>query len=138
MNAVTKKVGFRLAALLLGVVTIVVGLELVANVYLYARDRRYVPAAARLDTLTNTFTSELTKQNAGCRYVDTLYPHPYLGFVHHGNPPCGQPGINASGCLGRTSRPSGPAIGRRAGDRRIGFAVDELGAERRSVLAGHP
>jgi hypothetical protein len=24
-----------------------------------------------------------------CGYVDTLFPHPYLGFVHHGNPPCG-------------------------------------------------
>jgi len=100
MNAVAKRVGFRIAALLLGVVTIVVGLELVANVYLYARDRRYVPAAARLDTLTNTFTADLTRQNAGCRYVDTLYPHPYLGFVHHGNPPCGQPGINNIGLFG--------------------------------------
>src|SRR5205823_4515934 len=29
-----------------------------------------------------------TQQRADCRYVDTLFPHPYLAFVHHGNPPC--------------------------------------------------
>ncbi len=32
-----------------------------------------------------------------CRYVDTLYPHPYVGFVHHANRPCGLKNINNVG-----------------------------------------
>jgi hypothetical protein len=97
---VKKKTVFRIVALLLGLLFMAAGTELVANLYLYARDRRYVSARDRLDALSNTFTADLTKQNAGCRYVDTLYPHPYLGFVHHGNPPCGVPGINNIGLFG--------------------------------------
>ena len=41
---------------------------------------------------------DLTK-GTSCRYVDTLYPHPYLAFVHHGNPPCGLPNVNNIGLL---------------------------------------
>jgi hypothetical protein len=54
----------------------------------------------RLDALTNTFTASITKPNLGCRYVDALYPHPYLGFVRHGNPPCGSPEVNNIGLFG--------------------------------------
>jgi hypothetical protein len=97
---VKKKTAFRIVALLLGVFSIVVGVELVANVYLYVRDGRYISARERLDALGNTFITGLTRQNAGCRYVDTLYPHPYLGFVHHGNPPCGVPDVNNIGLFG--------------------------------------
>jgi hypothetical protein len=91
---------FKVIALLAAVILGVAGVEVLANVYLYIRDGKYISARARLDALSNTFTAGITTQNAGCRYVDTLYPHPYLGFVHHGNPPCGVPDINNIGLFG--------------------------------------
>jgi hypothetical protein len=95
-----KRVAFRIVAIAVGVAIVAIGLELVANVYLYVRDRRYVPARVRLESLTNTFTASVTSRGVGCRYIDTLYPHPYLGFVHHGNPPCGSPQVNNIGLFG--------------------------------------
>jgi hypothetical protein len=95
-----RRAGFKLAALVVAMLLTALGVELMANIYLYARDRRYVPARERLDALGNTFIAGVTGQSAGCRYVDTLYPHPYLGFVHHGNPPCGVPDINNIGLFG--------------------------------------
>ena len=94
-----KKILFRIAAFLLGVFSIVAGVELLANAYLYLRDHRYISPRARLDAMTNTFVAGMTRQ-ADCRYIDSLYPHPYLGFVHHGNPPCGVPSINNIGLFG--------------------------------------
>jgi hypothetical protein len=95
-----KRIVFKLAALLIAVGLVAVGAELVANIYLYLRDGRYIAARERLDALENAFIAGVTQQNVGCRYIDTLYPHPYLGFVHHGNPPCGVPDINNIGLFG--------------------------------------
>ena len=95
----TRRTGFRIAAALLGTVVVVLGIELCANVYLYARDGRYIPARQRLAALGNTFTKGLTRERSDCRYVDTLFPHPYVGFVHHGNPPCGL-SVNNVGLFG--------------------------------------
>jgi hypothetical protein len=95
-----KRAVFKLAALVLAVVLTALGVELLSNIYLYARDGRFISARERLDALGNTFIAGVTRQNAGCRYIDTLYPHPYLGFVHHGNPPCGVPNINNIGLFG--------------------------------------
>ena len=50
-----KRTAFRIVALLLGVLSIVAGVELFANVYLYVRDGRYVSARTRLDALSNSF-----------------------------------------------------------------------------------
>jgi hypothetical protein len=49
---------------------------------------------------TNTYTARLTR-STNCTYIDTLFPHPYLAFVHHGNSPCGIPNINNIGLFGR-------------------------------------
>ena len=95
----TKRLGFRIVALLLGLFLVVAAIEAAANVYLYVRDGRYVPARQRLDALGNTFTNSLTGQRSDCRYVDTLFPHPYVGFVHHANPPCSLP-VNNIGLFG--------------------------------------
>lgn len=95
-----KRIAFRVITLLIAFVLVLAGVEILANVYLYVRDGKYVSARQRLDVLGNTFIAGLTKQKSGCRYVDTLYPHPYLGFVHHGNPPCGVPDINNIGLFG--------------------------------------
>ena len=61
------------------------------------RDDRYISASDRFDRLANTYITDVTKGGSSCRYVDTVFPHPYLGFVHHGNPPCGLPNINNVG-----------------------------------------
>lgn len=95
-----KCTAFRIVALIIALILIPVGIELLANGYLFARDGRYVAARTRLDALGNTFVAGLTRQDSGCRYVDTLYPHPYLGFVHHGNPPCGWSEVNNIGLFG--------------------------------------
>ena len=47
----------------------------------------------------NTYVRDLTKET-DCRYVDTLFPHPYLAFVHHDNPPCGLHYVNKIGLFG--------------------------------------
>ena len=95
-----KRVIFRIAALVLAMIVVAIGVELLANFYLYVKDGRYIPARTRLDALDNTFTAGITSRGTGCRYIDTLYPHPYLAFVHHGNPPCGIPEINNIGLFG--------------------------------------
>jgi hypothetical protein len=97
---VIKRIVFRAVAFLLAVTVAAVAVELVATAYLLARDRRYIPARTRLEALSNTFIAGITRQNPGCRYVDTLYPHPYLGFVHHSNAPCGSPDVNNIGLFG--------------------------------------
>jgi hypothetical protein len=95
-----KRVVFRIVALAIAMVAVAIGVELLANAYLYVKDGRYTPARTRLGALSNTFIAGITSQSTGCRYVDTLYPHPYLGFVHNGNPPCGVPDINNIGLFG--------------------------------------
>jgi hypothetical protein len=95
-----KRIVYRLLALTIALIVSAIAVELLANVYLFARDRRYISPRARLAALENTFIAGITSQSPGCRYIDTLYPHPYLAFVHHGNPPCGVPDINNVGLFG--------------------------------------
>ena len=95
-----KRALFRIAAVAVAVAVAAIAVEVVAQAYLLARDRRYISPRERIDSLTNTFTASVTSRSTGCRYVDTLYPHPYLGFVHHGNPPCGSPEVNNIGLFG--------------------------------------
>ena len=94
-----KRAAFKILAVLSALILLAVGVELLANLYLYARDGRYISARDRLAALRNTFIDELTRPRTDCRYVDTLFPHPYLGFVHHGNPPCSLP-VNNIGLFG--------------------------------------
>lgn len=96
---IMKRAAFRMLAVVFALALVGVALELTANVYLYARDGRYVSARTRLDALRNTFIDVLTKRRTDCRYVDTLFPHPYVAFVHHGNPPCNLP-VNNMGLFG--------------------------------------
>jgi len=97
-----KRIVFNVVAGTLAVVIVLVGLELLATGYLLVRDRRYTPARARLAAARrNTFIDMVTAGSSGCRYVDTLFPHPYLAFVHHGNAPCGVADVNNIGLFGR-------------------------------------
>ena len=90
---------FGWISVLVGIVMALAAIEVTAIVWLYLEDGRYTPAEELFQRTQNTYVRDSTKGTA-CRYVDTLYPHPYLAFVHHANPPCGLPYINNIGLLG--------------------------------------
>ncbi len=80
---------------LLGVVMAFAAVEVTAIAWLWIEDGHYTSTAELYQRTQNTYVRDLTK--GSCRYVDTLFPHPYVGFVHHGNPPCGLVNINNVG-----------------------------------------
>jgi hypothetical protein len=92
-----KNLLFSLIALVLGLCLAAVIGEALAIAYLTARDGQYISARDRFLRFKNTYIADATKGASSCRYVDTLFPHPYLGFVHHRNPPCGMASINNVG-----------------------------------------
>ena len=79
---------FGWISILIGVVLALATVEVAAIAWLYIEDGHYTPAAELFERTQNTYVRDATKGTA-CRYVDTLYPHPYVAFVHHANPPCG-------------------------------------------------
>jgi hypothetical protein len=84
---------------LVGIVLALALIEVAAIAWLYIEDGRYTPAAQLFERTQNTYVRDATKGTA-CRYVDTLYPHPYVAFVHHANPPCGMANVNNVGLFG--------------------------------------
>jgi hypothetical protein len=97
----------RLLALIsacIGIVLGFIGVELLAVSWLTLQDGQYRSARELFAGLRNTYIEDVT-QTANCRYVDTLFPHPYLAFVHHAFPPCGAQYINNIG-LSATDFPS--------------------------------
>ena len=84
---------------LIGIVMALAVIEVTAIAWLFIEDGRYTPAAELYERTQNTYVRDLTKGTA-CRYVDTLFPHPYLAFVHHNNPPCGLEYVNKIGLFG--------------------------------------
>lgn len=94
-----KQVLFRCFSVLIGVALALASAEVMAIAWLYVEDGRYTPAAELFERTQNTYVRDLTR-GTGCRLVDTLYPHPYLAFVHHANPPCGFSWVNSSGLFG--------------------------------------
>jgi hypothetical protein len=87
-------VGGAAYLLLIGVL-----LEAGFAVYYRVRNGRFVSVARMLAEEQNTFIRQ-AKDRRNCTYLDTLFPHPYLAFVHHGNPPCGIEANNV-GLFGR-------------------------------------
>jgi hypothetical protein len=63
-------------------------LEAGLAVYYRLRNHRFISVARMLAEEQNSFIRD-AKDNRNCTYLDTLFPHPYVAFVHHGNPPCG-------------------------------------------------
>lgn len=84
---------------LVGIVIALAVLEVTAIGWLYVEDGKYTPAHELFDRTQNTYVRDTTK-GTSCRYVDTLFPHPYVAFVHHANPPCGIPWVNNVGLFG--------------------------------------
>lgn len=90
---------FGLISTLVGVVLALAIIEAGATLWLTLEDGHYTPASELFERTQNTYVRDMTK-NSACRYVDTLFPHPYVGFVHHANPPCGKPWVNNVGLFG--------------------------------------
>jgi hypothetical protein len=95
-----KQCLFRCLSILLGMVLALAAVEVMAIGWLYLEDGRYTPAAELFERTQNTYVRDLTK-GTGCRFIDTLYPYPYVAFVHHADPPCGHPWVNNVGLWGR-------------------------------------
>jgi hypothetical protein len=96
MKEKTKRRLFALISAVIGIALSVVAIEGLAILWMMVEDGRYTPAAELFERTQNTYVRDLTR-GTDCRYVDTLYPHPYVGFVHHANRPCGLKNINNVG-----------------------------------------
>ncbi len=89
-----------MSALLFSAILLVLVLEAGSFAVLAWRYGGLTSSRERFRRDTNTYTDRVTRSGA-CSYIDTLFPHPYLAFVHHGNAPCGIPDINNIGLFGR-------------------------------------
>ena len=78
----------------LSVVLTIALAEAAATAYLTLRDGKYSSAHQRFENADHPWfqgTIDRPTDTYYCKHVDTLFPHPYLGWVYHGNPPCGYP-----------------------------------------------
>jgi len=91
-----KRVAFGAVSTLIGIVVALASFEVFAIAWQTLQDGRYTRATELFDRLQNTYVRDATNAT-GCTYVDTLFPHPYLGFVQHDTPPCGMEKVNNIG-----------------------------------------
>ncbi|WP_422035652.1 hypothetical protein [Reyranella sp.] len=97
----SRQTGLKLAALCLGLVGALAGLEILSTAWLTIRADHYTPAKELFARSRNTYIQDITGSGgSNCRYIDTMFPHPYLAFVHHRDDPCGVPSANDIGVLG--------------------------------------
>jgi hypothetical protein len=89
----------RVLAMLLLVLFLIALAETFFAAYCFMVEGEWIWPARRWEIQQNRFVSDLT--SGACRYIDALYPHPYLVYVNNGNPPCPGDFINAKGLSGR-------------------------------------
>lgn len=89
----------RALSLLIGLVLALVAIEVMAIAWLYVEDGRYTRAADLFERTQNAYVRDMTR-GTPCRFIDTLFPHPYLAFVHNADPPCSGPWVNNVGLFG--------------------------------------
>ncbi len=95
-----KKSAFYFVAAIITVTVLSVSLEVVFGAYYLVRNGGYISVNEMLDNEQNSYIQEMLDGNTECKYLDALFPHPYLGFVYHGKKPCGTANVNRSGMLG--------------------------------------
>jgi hypothetical protein len=100
IGSLIKKTVFVLGTTLLALGLAAVVFEVLAIAILTVTDRHYVSARERFRHEEGAFVGDVTRADTPCQYIDSLFPHPYLAFVHHANPPCGMAGINNIGLFG--------------------------------------
>ncbi len=99
-NPKFKKVIFVLTLITLGIVILFIACEISLIMYYLIKDKGYIPISERLLQEKNVYVRNITEKKDECSYLDTLFPHPYLAFVHHSNEPCGIEDINNIGLFG--------------------------------------
>jgi hypothetical protein len=64
--------------------------------FYYLQDGRWISVSDRLNGTQNSYVGEFNGSGDTCRYIDALFPHPYLAFGYHNNPPCRQAKTNVA------------------------------------------
>ena len=78
----------KIAGLLfLAALAFIVFPEMLFAGFYFMQDGRWVSVSDRLKGTENAYVGEFNGGGDGCRYIDALYPHPYLAFVYHNNSP---------------------------------------------------
>ena len=98
-KGLARQTVLKAITLFIGLAVALIGLEVLSTAWLTIRDGQYVSASKRFDGFRNSYIQDITR-GGNCRYVDTMFPHPYLAFVHHHDNPCGVPDANNIGLLG--------------------------------------
>jgi hypothetical protein len=98
-KGLARQTVLKATTLLIGLAVALIGLEILSTAWLTIRDGHHVAASKRFDGFRNSYIQDITR-GGNCRYVDTMFPHPYLAFVHHHDNPCGVPDANNIGLLG--------------------------------------
>jgi len=95
------RLAIRIAGWCAIIVLPLLALEAAAALYFTVRDGRFIGVRTRLAETSNTFVDAFNSKS-GCRYIDALYPHPYLAYVYRYEPenPCSV-WSNSTGFLGR-------------------------------------
>jgi hypothetical protein len=102
--AKTPRRSVRIAANFIVIVLCLLAVEAGFTFYYFLSEGKLVSPQTREESRSNTFVVHMTsKRNVKCRYMDTVYPHPYLTNVHADNPPCenSEFEINNIGLFGR-------------------------------------
>ncbi len=84
---------------LLSVAFTFIAAEILFTAYYYFRDGNYSSVRQMLAQEAGSFQRERAPED--CNFNDTLFQHPYLGWVHHANLPCGLPNTNSIGLYGQ-------------------------------------
>jgi hypothetical protein len=91
-----------LVGALAGVLGVLAILEAALALWYRVTGRSARAAELYLKNEPNAYIRELRALTPnGARYADALFPHPYLGWVYHGNPPSGVSSVNNIGLLGQ-------------------------------------
>jgi hypothetical protein len=78
----------RIVANLIVIALCLLMVEAGFTLYYYRAEGRLTDPQTR-EEAHNTFVAQMgSNTNVRCRYMDTVYPHPYLTNVHVDNPPC--------------------------------------------------
>ncbi len=96
---IKKQTIHRLAGILLMIFVLAGILELGSMLYFRLSSGSFLSNRELLAREAGEFVRQTAKED--CSFRDFLFPHPYLGWVHHANEPCGWTKISQQGLYGR-------------------------------------
>lgn len=96
---INKEIIFNLIALSFSLVLMLALLEGFFTFYYFKKDGRLIPVADKIKSETNSYTDEFVARHVN--YGDSMFPHPYLSFVHNPTYSTKSQPINNVGLLGQ-------------------------------------